>query len=93
MQHVYSRVFRAIGLGAPRMSQRKPDDHSSRRSHRCNRSGSSFYLYADDLKSLREYLLSKDVAASEISFPFYMSKAEIRAIDPDGYALLIGQAD
>ena len=55
--------------------------------------GVLFYLYADDLKSLREFLLSKDVAASEISFPFYMPKGEIRIIDPDGYVLLIGQAD
>src|SRR5579859_687504 len=51
-----------------------------------------FYFYADDLKSLRAYLLSKGIAASEISFPFYMPEGEIRVADPDGYVLLIGQA-
>lgn len=55
--------------------------------------GVLFYLYVDDLKSLREHLLSKSVAASEISFPFYMPEGEIRVADPDGYVLLIGQAD
>jgi len=50
-----------------------------------------FYLYADDLASLREDLLSKAISASEISFPFYMPKGEIRVVDPDGYVLLIGQ--
>lgn len=51
-----------------------------------------FYLYADDLKSLREHLLAKGVSASKISFPFYMLEGEIRVADPDGYVLLIGQA-
>src|ERR1700757_3996392 len=37
-----------------------------------------FYLYADDLKSLRTNLLAKGVSASEISFPFYMPEGEIR---------------
>jgi catechol 2,3-dioxygenase-like lactoylglutathione lyase family enzyme len=48
--------------------------------------GVLFYLYAEDLKSLREHLLSKSVAASEISFPFYMPEGETRVADPDGYA-------
>jgi catechol 2,3-dioxygenase-like lactoylglutathione lyase family enzyme len=51
-----------------------------------------FYFYADDLKSLRERLLSRGVAAAEIGFPFYMPKGETRVVDPDGYLLLIGQA-
>jgi catechol 2,3-dioxygenase-like lactoylglutathione lyase family enzyme len=55
--------------------------------------GVLFYLYADNLKSLLEHLLSKSVAASEISFPFYMPEGEMRVVDPDGYVLLIGQAD
>jgi catechol 2,3-dioxygenase-like lactoylglutathione lyase family enzyme len=50
-----------------------------------------FYLYADDLKSLRMHLLSKGLAVSEISFPFYMPEGEVRVADPDGYVLLIGQ--
>jgi hypothetical protein len=50
-----------------------------------------FYLYTDDLIALREVLLASGVAVSEISYPFYMEKGEIRLEDPDGYVLLIGQ--
>ena len=52
-----------------------------------------FYLYADDLIGLRELLLGKGIAVSAITYPFYMKKGEIRVADPDGYVLLIGQAD
>ena len=50
-----------------------------------------FYLYTDDLVALREQLLGSGVAVSKISYPNYMEKGEIRAADPDGYVLLIGQ--
>ena len=52
-----------------------------------------FYLYTDGLAALREQLLGSGVAVSEISYPFYMEKGEIRVADPDGYVLLIGQSD
>jgi len=52
-----------------------------------------FYLYTDSLIALREQLLGSGVAVSEISYPFYMEKGEIRVADPDGYVLLIGQND
>lgn len=52
-----------------------------------------FYLYADDLIGLREHLLGTGVAVSAITYPFYMAKGELRVADPDGYTLLIGQAD
>jgi len=52
-----------------------------------------FYLYASNLIALREQLLAGGVAASEITYPFYMEKGEIRVEDPDGYVLLIGQSD
>ena len=52
-----------------------------------------FYLYTDNLIALREQLLGSGVAVSEISYPFYMEKGEIRVADPDGYVLLIGQND
>lgn len=55
--------------------------------------GVLFYLYADDLRKLREDLLARGVAASEITYPFYMQKGEMRVEDPDGYSLLIGQTD
>jgi len=43
--------------------------------------------------ALREQFLGSGVDASEISYPFYMEKGEIRTADPDGYVLLIGQND
>jgi len=52
-----------------------------------------FYLYTDGLAALREQLLGSGVAVSEVSYPFYMEKGEIRVADPDGYVLLIGQSD
>lgn len=52
-----------------------------------------FYLCADDLVGLREHLLANGIAASAITYPFYMKKGEIRVTDPDGYVLLIGQSD
>jgi catechol 2,3-dioxygenase-like lactoylglutathione lyase family enzyme len=51
-----------------------------------------FYLYSPDLIGLREHLLAAGVKASPITYPDYMPKGEIRAEDPDGYVLLIGQA-
>jgi len=52
-----------------------------------------FYLYSPDLVALREHLLTPGVKASPITYPDYMPKGEIRVEDPDGYVLLIGQAD
>ena len=52
-----------------------------------------FYSYADDLIGLREHLLGNNIAVSAITYPFYMKKGEMRVADPDGYVLLIGQAD
>jgi hypothetical protein len=52
-----------------------------------------FYLYSPDLIALREHLLAKGVKVSEITYPDYMPKGEIRIEDPDGYVLLVGQAD
>ena len=52
-----------------------------------------FYLYSPDLIALREHLLAAGVKVSSITYPDYMPKGEIRVQDPDGYVLLIGQAD
>jgi hypothetical protein len=52
-----------------------------------------FYLYSPDLIALRERLLASGVKVSPITYPDYMPKGEIRMDDPDGYVLLIGQAD
>ncbi len=52
-----------------------------------------YYLYASNLVSLREDLLAKGIKVSAITYPQYMRKGEVRVEDPDGYVLLIGQAD
>lgn len=52
-----------------------------------------FYLYSPDLVALREHLLANGVKVSGITYPPYMPKGEIRLDDPDGYCLLIGQAN
>ena len=51
-----------------------------------------FYLYAADLKSLRNALLAKGVNAGEIDYPDYLPNGEFRVQDPDGYTLMIAQA-
>jgi catechol 2,3-dioxygenase-like lactoylglutathione lyase family enzyme len=51
-----------------------------------------FYLYARDLKGLREELLSKNLRASEITYPEYLPEGEFRLEDPDGYPLMIAQS-
>ncbi len=52
-----------------------------------------FYLYSPNLVALREHLLTAGVKVSAVTYPDYMPKGEIRVEDPDGYVLLIGQAD
>jgi catechol 2,3-dioxygenase-like lactoylglutathione lyase family enzyme len=51
-----------------------------------------FYLYSPNLIALREHLLASGVRVSEITYPEYMRKGEIRVEDPDGYVLLIGRS-
>jgi hypothetical protein len=52
-----------------------------------------FYLYTPDLVALREQVLAKGITVSAISYPDYMPDGEIRLEDPDGYVILVGQAD
>ena len=51
-----------------------------------------FYLYARDLKSLREKLLGEGFSADEISYPEYLPEGEFRLQDLDGYTLMIAQS-
>jgi catechol 2,3-dioxygenase-like lactoylglutathione lyase family enzyme len=51
-----------------------------------------FYLYAADLKTLRQHLLDNGVAAGEITFPDYLPDGECCVTDPDGYTLMIAQS-
>lgn len=51
-----------------------------------------FYLYARNMKLLRQELLEKGFNASEISYPGYLPEGEFRLEDPDGYTLMIAQS-
>jgi hypothetical protein len=51
------------------------------------------YMYSPDLVALRGHLLANGVKVSEITYPEYMPKGEVCLTDPDGYTLLIGQAE
>jgi catechol 2,3-dioxygenase-like lactoylglutathione lyase family enzyme len=51
-----------------------------------------FYLYASNLRALREQLLANGVEAGPIEYPEYLPEGEIRVIDPDGYCLMIAQS-
>ena len=51
-----------------------------------------FYLYAKDLKAVREVLVANGIAAGDICFPEYLPEGEFRVTDPDGYVLMIAQA-
>jgi catechol 2,3-dioxygenase-like lactoylglutathione lyase family enzyme len=52
-----------------------------------------FYLYTDDVHTLRQRLAAAGVKVGEIEHPAYMPAGEVRVEDPDGYVLLIGQRD
>lgn len=52
-----------------------------------------FYLYTDDVHTLRQRLVAAGVKVGEIAHPAYMPAGEVRVEDPDGYVLLIGQAE
>jgi hypothetical protein len=55
--------------------------------------GVLFYMYSPNLVGLRDHLLGLGVKVSAITYPFYMEKGEVQIDDPDGYCLLIGQAE
>jgi hypothetical protein len=48
------------------------------------------YMYAPDLRALREHLLASGVAVSEIKRPEHMRSGEVRLEDPDGHVILVG---
>jgi catechol 2,3-dioxygenase-like lactoylglutathione lyase family enzyme len=52
-----------------------------------------FYLYTDDVHTLRQRLVAAGLEVGELKHPDYMPAGEIRVEDPDGYVLLIGQRD
>lgn len=52
--------------------------------------GFLFYLYTPDLARLREDLVAKGIAVSEIKRPPYMQSGMVNLMDPDGYHVEIG---
>jgi catechol 2,3-dioxygenase-like lactoylglutathione lyase family enzyme len=52
-----------------------------------------FYCWALDIKELHDQLTAAGVDVGDVEHPFYMPAGEFRALDPDGYVLLIGQLD
>jgi catechol 2,3-dioxygenase-like lactoylglutathione lyase family enzyme len=50
------------------------------------------YLYAADLKTLREELLAAGVKVGEIGYPDYLPNGEFEMHDPDGYLLMVAQS-
>jgi catechol 2,3-dioxygenase-like lactoylglutathione lyase family enzyme len=51
-----------------------------------------FYLYAEDLVTLRNTLFAQGLKPGEIKYPEHLPKGEFRISDPDGYCLMIAQA-
>jgi hypothetical protein len=51
-----------------------------------------FYLYSDDLAALRDHLLANGVAVGEIVDGSPGPDQEMGLVDPDGYCLMIAQA-
>src|SRR4051794_20667348 len=52
-----------------------------------------FYLYADDLRGLREHLIAQGVPAGEIVDGSPGPEREMALADPDGYCLMVAQLD
>jgi hypothetical protein len=55
--------------------------------------GVLFYLYSDDLRSLRDQLLAAGIAAGEIEDGTPGPTQQMQIIDPDGYELMVAQTD
>ena len=52
-----------------------------------------FYCWASDVQALHDELADRGVEVGDIEHPFYMPAGEFRAIDPDGYVVVVGQPD
>lgn len=51
------------------------------------------YLYASDLVAYRDQSAADGIKVGPIEYPPYMPKGEFGIEDPDGYCVLVGQAD
>jgi len=52
-----------------------------------------FYLYVPGVAAFREQLGARGLRVGELQQFFYAKDGEFRIVDPDGYVLLVGQAD
>jgi len=48
-----------------------------------------FYLYVDDVAAKYAELREAGIAGSDMQYPFYAPRGELRITDPDGYTLMI----
>jgi catechol 2,3-dioxygenase-like lactoylglutathione lyase family enzyme len=52
-----------------------------------------FYCWSPDVQGLHDELEAAGLEVGDVERPFYMPAGEFRAIDPDGYVVLVGQLD
>ena len=52
-----------------------------------------FYCWTADVQGLHDELTAAGMEVGGVEHPFYMPAGEFRAIDPDGYVVLVGQLD
>lgn len=55
--------------------------------------GVLFYAYVPGVAAFREQLAARGLQVGELEYFFFAKDGEFRIVDPDGYVLLIGQAD
>jgi predicted enzyme related to lactoylglutathione lyase len=48
-----------------------------------------FYVYCADVASMHAQLAAAGIAVSPIATPFYNPHGEFRAVDPDGYVVMV----
>ena len=48
-----------------------------------------FYVYCDDVPSMKKSFDERGITTSEIQYPFYAPGGEFRVGDPDGYVVMI----
>ena len=52
-----------------------------------------FYLYVPGVAAFREQLAGRGLKVGELQYFYFAKDGEFRIVDPDGYVLLVGQAD
>jgi len=48
-----------------------------------------FYLYVENMRAYREYLVERGVEVGEVSYPFWSPGGEFRVEDPDGWTWMV----